>query len=300
MPCASPTYLTMIRLPAHTCSGIPTKQRTISTVPVTYASARYARTTSASRGSGSNVLSSSLPGALAQAVPSAVALDLAAELGQVGVVLRELLVVLTVGRNLGFAGGQPVTFGRRPWLGALAGSRFGAGGQHDLAGARPVGGRAQFIPDRLHPEHDAEDREDRPFERISPAQRVACHGATELPVAEPRHAEHRRHGEEVPAEPPGRQQDPPARGGRCVGHDLRLAPPHNTTYASAANRSCERAVTDCHRRTGHNLRHGSSADAARAARVRRAAAEADRRPEGTGEGSDPASKEPVLAGHARM
>src|SRR5262249_15123586 len=150
--------------------------------------------------------SSSRLAQLAQTMPSAVAPDLAAELGQVCVVFRQFLL------------------GRLVKIRHLPGPRLAAGrcayttrcpcppGKRDLLSlTAALPGWTQFIPDRLHPEDHAEDREDGPLEGINPAQRVAAERTAKLPVAQPDHPDHRSDGEQMPAEPPGRQQDPPAR-----------------------------------------------------------------------------------------
>src|SRR5215471_8788851 len=136
---------------------MPTKHSTISTTPVTYAITRY-QSTAAFNASPSPSLVISLA---SPSVPSAVVLDLGVEPGQVGVVGAELLVLVVLGpgraglhRPDGYR--QVVLVGRGPG---------GPGREPSLD--------AELILDRLGPEHHGEDGEQRPLERVGPAQPVA-------------------------------------------------------------------------------------------------------------------------------
>src|SRR6516165_316874 len=174
---------------------MPTKHSTISTTPVTYAITRY-RSTAAFKASPSVVISLASP-----SVPSAVVLDLGVEPSQVGVVGAELLVLVVLGR------------------GRASLHRPDAYREVILAGRDPGGpGREppldpELILDRLGPEHHGEAGEQRPLERVGPAQPVAGDRAVELPVPEPEHAPERDHHEQVPAHPAGLDQEPPHRPG---------------------------------------------------------------------------------------
>src|SRR5215469_16076300 len=68
-----------------------------------------------------------------------------------------------------------------------------------------------LVDDGLRPEHHAEDHEDRPLERVGPAERVAALRPVELPVTEPEHAPAGGDRERVPGQPPGADQETPTR-----------------------------------------------------------------------------------------
>src|SRR5215469_5684362 len=88
-----------------------------------------------------------------------------------------------------------------------------------LGGARLPGALlAPLVDDRLCPEHHAEDYEDRPLERVSPAQGVPALSPVELPVAEPEHAPAGGDGERVPGQPSGAEQETPPRARLTAGH----------------------------------------------------------------------------------
>src|SRR5262249_1821327 len=108
--------------------------------------------------------------------------------------------------------------------GAGGGGAEGAGGQRDIAFAgRGDRRRTELVLDRLGPEHHGEDREDRPFERVGPTERVPGYGAVELPVAEPEHPADRDHHGEMPGQPLGRDQEAPA-GSLGAGLGQRVDP----------------------------------------------------------------------------
>src|SRR5580692_5578228 len=163
---------------------------------------------------------------LAQAVPPAMPLHLLVQAGEVGVVGHKLRVVLVL--FPGHPGIRPAGADTRAAVGVPARPDGGAGTRtHRKLNFRFIAGigvRLEFIADGLHPEDHAEYGEDRPFERIGPAQRVTRFGAMELPVAEPQHPEHGDHRERMPAEPPRGDEEEPPRPGPNAGHAQSLAP----------------------------------------------------------------------------
>src|ERR1022692_3772465 len=177
MPCTTPTLLATAGCPA-TCSGMPTKHSTTSTTPVTYAITRY-RSTAAS----TTVISDRSADGLAQPVPPAVVLDLDVEPRQVGVVGAELVVLLLLAW-------PPAGLHRPDAEGKVLGLTVGCAGV--IAALDP-----ELIPDRLDPEHHGETGEQRPLERIRPAQGIACQRTMKLPVAEPSHPPERDHHDHV-------------------------------------------------------------------------------------------------------
>jgi len=120
--------------------------------------------------------------------------------------------------------------------------------QRRLGGGRPgIGHLAppdpELIPDRLDPEDHGEDREQRPLERVRPAQPVAGQRTVELPVTQPEHAPEGDHHEQVPAQPAGLQEEVPhgtrKLGRRLGGGGIRRARVfHATRVALTVDNSC--------------------------------------------------------------
>src|SRR6516164_6340280 len=147
--------------------------------------------------------------------------DLLGEAGEVGVVGGEFLVVLA---GLLIAAGRP--------RGARRGHGYPAR-ERDRIPRLGRGGRVDLVPDRLDPEDHGEDREQRPFERVRPAERVSRLGPVQLPVAEPEHPQDAEDHERVPAQPLGGDEEPPPGGFPGTGHAPSLTGP-----AGAGPRVC--------------------------------------------------------------
>ena len=136
-----------------------------------------------------------------------------------GLIIVGLGVASRYKSSAGWLGSKPKTYVLAIALLLLTGL-MGLG----YLGLAVAGCRVQLVTDGLDPEDGAEDGEERPFEGIGPAQGIAGHSPAELPVAEPPHPDERHDREQVPAEPPGRDKDPPARRLWCLRHGMSLAP----------------------------------------------------------------------------
>src|SRR5262249_27799155 len=97
--------------------------------------------------------------------------------------------------------------------------------EHDRVPRPGLGGRVDLVPDRLGPEDHGEDREQGPFERVRPAERVSRLRPVQLPVAEPEHPQDAENHECVPAQPLGGDEEPPPGGVPGTGHAPSLTGP---------------------------------------------------------------------------
>ena len=154
---------------------------------------------------------------LAQAVPSAVALDLLVQPGQVGVVGDQLRVVLV--SSLGH-GPRPVIGSEQPRQPAAPAGSVARRQRPGVAGIR----RLELVADGLDPEHRRR-RPRRPAIRTyRPSSARYLIGTMELPVAQPQHPSDGDDRERMPAEPPRREQEAPPWPGLNAGHAQSLAP----------------------------------------------------------------------------
>src|ERR1700722_12111984 len=146
------------------------------------------------------------PSAAVVAAPPGGALHLGVQPVEVGVVAAEVVVIGVVGRTVDLPGadaaGQPRPgrrLGRRPV---------------QLLLRRPAP-QPELIPDGARPENHPEAREQRPLERVRPAQAVTADGTVELPVPQPEHPPERDDDEGEPPQPARvEQKNPGTTGGR--------------------------------------------------------------------------------------
>src|SRR5580692_5836420 len=143
------------------------------------------------------------------AAPPGGALHLGVEPVEVGVVAAEVVVVGVVGGPVDRPGADAVGQ-HRP------GRRLGRRPVYFLLRRAAPG--PELVPDGARPEDDPEAGEQRPLERVRPAQAVAANGAVELPVAEPEHPPERDDDERQPRQPARRDQEKPdwTGGGRAL------------------------------------------------------------------------------------
>jgi hypothetical protein len=119
------------------------------------------------------------------------ALDLGVQLREVGVVAGCLRVVRVVSRLPDL-----------PRADALRQDRAGGDGVGDEVGLGLASApQVELVPDGPGPEHDPEHGEQRPLERVGPAEPVTSERPVELPVTEPQHPPECHDDEQVPAEP---------------------------------------------------------------------------------------------------
>src|ERR1700722_15554480 len=146
------------------------------------------------------------PSATVVAAPPGGALHLGVQPVEVGVVAAEVVVIGVIGRAVDLPGADAVRqhrpgrrLGRRPV---------------QLLLRRPAP-KPELVPDGAPPQNHPAAREQRPLERVRPAQAVAADGAVELPVTQPEHPPERDDDEGEPRQPARvNQKNPGTTGGR--------------------------------------------------------------------------------------